>query len=163
MAGSLTARRGADWRWLAGYDYEEHKFSAVRGSVPPDPFPPDRTLGYPWIGFASIEDRFDKTVNVDRIYRTEDVDLGRAVRRCVSAGRIPHSAAIQQQPDRVRHATIATACVSGDKHLLFYGASLRGYWNFDSNESEQVMGARVSRHSASNRAGASVWPARCKA
>ena len=50
---------------------------AIAGQTPPDPLPANRKYGYPWIGLSSVEDRFDTTVNVDRIYRTEDLDLGR--------------------------------------------------------------------------------------
>ena len=129
-------RQGHTFRWLAGYAYEEHKFSAVPGSVPPNPLPVDRTLGYPWIGFASIEDRFDKTVNVDRIYRTEDLDLGRAYNALLGWS----AAALGGDDTRrlVLRADYRDGIRRDDKHLLFYGAHLHGYWNFDLDESEQV-------------------------
>ncbi len=130
-------QEGRTWRWLAGYAYEEHKFSPVPGSVPPNPFPPDRTLGYPWVGFASIEDRFDKTINVDRIYRTEDVDLGR--RYAMRLGWSDSAFGGDSQSRIVFAGDYRDGLRSRDaKRLLFYGADLRGYWNLDLDETEQV-------------------------
>jgi Surface antigen variable number repeat len=39
--------------------------------------PQDRTLAYPWVSFDSIEDRFVVERDLDRIQRSEDVNLGR--------------------------------------------------------------------------------------
>jgi hypothetical protein len=130
------AHEGQTWRWLAGYAYEEHKFSPVPGSVPPNPFPPDRTLGYPWVGFASIEDQFDKTVNVDRIYRTEDVDLGRQY--AMRLGWSDTAFGGDSQDRIVLTSDYRDGARSSGNHLLFYGASLRGYWNLELDETEQV-------------------------
>ncbi|HEY6598504.1 MAG TPA: BamA/TamA family outer membrane protein, partial [Pseudomonadales bacterium] len=130
------AHEGHTWRWLAGYAYEEHKFSPVPGSVPPNPFPPDRTLGYPWIGFASIEDRFDKSVNVDRIYRTEDLDLGRQY--ATRLGWSDSAFGGDSQSRIVFVGDYRDGLRSGEQRLLFYGTNLRGYWNLDLDETEQV-------------------------
>jgi len=129
--------QGRTWRWLAGYNYEEYKFSPIRGSVPPDPIPADRTYGYPWVGFASIEDQFDTTMNVDRIERTEDVDLGRAYSMLLGWS---DSAFGGDSASRlVLRTHYQDGFRRGEKHLFFYGAELQGYWNFDLNRSEQVM------------------------
>jgi len=128
--------QGRTFRWLAGYAYEDHKFSAVPGSVPPDPLPVDRTLGYPWIGFASIEDRFDTTVNVDRIYRTEDLDLGRTYNALLGWSDAAFGG--DDTSRLVLRADYRDGIRRDDKHLLFYGVNLHGYWNFDLDESEQV-------------------------
>jgi hypothetical protein len=73
---SVGEQRGVTQRWRVGYSYQDRRFSDVGGEVPPDPFPENRTLSYPWIGFESIEDRFDTATNVDRIDRTEDIHFG---------------------------------------------------------------------------------------
>jgi hypothetical protein len=41
------------------------------------PIPQDRTLAYPWIRFESVQDRFVVERDLDRIQRSEDVNLGR--------------------------------------------------------------------------------------
>ena len=41
------------------------------------PLPPDRTLAYPWISFESIQDRYVIERDLDRIQRSEDLNLGR--------------------------------------------------------------------------------------
>ena len=135
------AHEGHTWRWLAGYAYEEHKFSPVPGSVPPNPFPPDRTLGYPWVGFASIEDRFDKTVNVDRIYRTEDVDLGRQY--AMRLGWSDSAFGGDSQNRIVFVGDYRDGLRSGDKRLLFYGASLQRLLEYRPRRDGAGVGARV--------------------
>ena len=39
--------------------------------------PQDRTLAYPWVSFDSIQDRFVVERDLDRIQRSEDINLGR--------------------------------------------------------------------------------------
>ncbi|MFW5926655.1 MAG: hypothetical protein ACOCSR_01270, partial [Wenzhouxiangella sp.] len=74
---SLGVRDRIDRRLLFGYRHVERDFSVEPGELPPPtPFPDDRTLSYPWIGFALIENRFVETVNLDRIQRIEDVRDG---------------------------------------------------------------------------------------
>lgn len=130
-------QQGHTFRWLAGYAYEEHKFSAVPGAVPPNPFPVDRTLGYPWIGFAGIEDQFDKSVNVDRIFRTEDLDLGRKYN--VLLGWSDDFFGGDDTRRAVLRADYRDGIRRGDTHLLFYGTKLHGYWNFELDQTEQVI------------------------
>ena len=43
-------------RWLAGYTYDEHEFGLAPGDPVPLLLPPDRTLGYPWLGFELVQD-----------------------------------------------------------------------------------------------------------
>lgn len=63
-------------RLLAGYRYEEQRFSPVEGRTPPDPFPGDRVLSYPWLGFQWRENRFHETANLTQLQRVEDVRDG---------------------------------------------------------------------------------------
>jgi len=81
-------------RWLLGFTYEEDLFSPKPTqsgqSLPPplgqdvviakDQFPDrnlaDRKLMYPWLGFELIENRFQKTHDLDGLHRTEDLELG---------------------------------------------------------------------------------------
>jgi outer membrane protein assembly factor BamA len=136
-AGTSAGEHGAKtWRWLAGYTYEERTFSDVGGEVPPDPFPVDRTLSYPWFGFESIEDRFDTAVNVDRIDRTEDIHLGREYNALLgwSSGSLGG--------DGVSRLVLRSGYDDASRldrdQLLMYGASLDSYWNFDTNAVEEL-------------------------
>src|SRR6185295_668750 len=49
----------------------------------PSAIPQDRTLAYPWISFESVQDRFVVEHDLDRIQRSEDVNLGRQYRLLV--------------------------------------------------------------------------------
>ncbi|TDT37050.1 surface antigen-like protein [Halospina denitrificans] len=75
--GTALSRSGMTQpRLLAGYRYEEQRFSPVEGRVAPDPFPDDRVLSYPWIGFQWRQNRFHETVNLTQLQRVEDVRDG---------------------------------------------------------------------------------------
>ncbi len=66
-------------RWLAGYTYDQNRFSAgeeTSGGMGLDA----RTLSYPWIGFESVEDEYIETTNMDQLVRTEDFNLGTELR-----------------------------------------------------------------------------------
>ncbi|MEO6191950.1 MAG: hypothetical protein ABIS20_02990 [Thermoanaerobaculia bacterium] len=64
-------------RWLAGFSVERDRFSPAAGFDPPTLLPGDRTLAYPWISYESLQDAFFTERDLDRIQRTEDVNVGR--------------------------------------------------------------------------------------
>jgi hypothetical protein len=69
---------GATRRWQAGFTYSRDAFAGAR--MPPKqifPVPRDRTLAYSWVRFESIQDRFVVERDLDRIQRSEDLNLGR--------------------------------------------------------------------------------------
>ena len=73
---SAGLREGRTERWSVGLTYEDHRFSPAAGYEAPLSLPGDRKLVYPWVGFALLEDRYDKRRNLDLIQRTEDLNLG---------------------------------------------------------------------------------------
>ena len=87
-------RGGATQRWEAGFTFSRDQFMQP-GDAPPSvfpgklptkklptkkvviPLPPDRTLAYPWVRFESVQDGFVVERDLDRIQRSEDLNLGR--------------------------------------------------------------------------------------
>jgi outer membrane protein assembly factor BamA len=86
---------GYSHRWEAGFTYSRDDFSLSNqrnflakglgkppapGSGPGPvtlPLPPDRVLAYPWLRFESVQDRYVVERDLDRIQRSEDLNLGR--------------------------------------------------------------------------------------
>jgi hypothetical protein len=66
-------------RWTAGFTYDEQTFGSVPGTTPPGSAPSDRTLSYPWIAVDSVQDRFITVRDLDKIQRTEDLNLAQEV------------------------------------------------------------------------------------
>ncbi len=64
-------------RWRAGFTYERDRFSAAQGFDPPAILPADRVLAYPWISYEHVQDGYFTARDLDRLERTEDVNLGR--------------------------------------------------------------------------------------
>ena len=81
---------GATHRWEAGFTYSRDDFERSsrpifslgkdlpgKDLIDRIPLPPDRTLAYPWLRFQSIQNRFVVEKDLDRIQRSEDLNLGR--------------------------------------------------------------------------------------
>lgn len=83
---------GTARRWELGFTVSRDDFSnssafpikgglpGLPGSIVPKQFftpPSDRALSYPWVRFESIQDRFVVEKDLDRIERSEDLNLGR--------------------------------------------------------------------------------------
>ncbi len=69
---------GAARRLRFGFTYSADTFT-VSSRYPKDRLavPQDRALAYPWISLESVQDRFVVERDLDRIERSEDVNLGR--------------------------------------------------------------------------------------
>ncbi|MFV8817805.1 BamA/TamA family outer membrane protein [Haliea sp. E17] len=63
-------------RWRAGLHYETNSFDYSDSDIPPDQLPGDRDYVYPFIGYDSIEDSYNKVRNMNYIGRTEDFYVG---------------------------------------------------------------------------------------
>ncbi|HSG39152.1 MAG TPA: POTRA domain-containing protein [Thermoanaerobaculia bacterium] len=72
---------GAARRWEAGFTYSQEDFARSE-KFPKEviPLPEDRTLAYPWVSYEYIEDRHIVERDLNRIQRSEDVNLGRQFR-----------------------------------------------------------------------------------
>jgi hypothetical protein len=62
-------------RWLVGVTWERDRYAAIPGGTLRE-LPGERVLSYPWLGFQWIRDRFIEARDLDRIARTEDLNLG---------------------------------------------------------------------------------------
>ena len=102
----------------------------------PDPFPADRRLAYPWIGFERVEDRFDTAANFDRIDRTEDIQLGQQISAMV--GFSDHAFGADDVTRLVWRARLRNALLHGDSQLFGYDVNLRSYWNYDTDAVENL-------------------------
>ncbi|MFL6262024.1 MAG: POTRA domain-containing protein [Thermoanaerobaculia bacterium] len=81
---------GVTHRWEAGFTYSRDDFSRStrfpssvglgklgKGPSSLFPLPPDRVLAYPWVRFESVQSRYVVEKDLDRIQRSEDLNLGR--------------------------------------------------------------------------------------
>lgn len=74
---SRGLRAGRALRLETGWTW--HRESFADAEVVPFPIA-GRTLSYPWVGLASVEDGFVKVRDVDKIERTEDLNLAQEAR-----------------------------------------------------------------------------------
>jgi len=63
-------------RLITGYTYERSLFSRLSTWDPTLVLPPDRTLSYFWVGFNLFHDGYVRAHDMDKLGRTEDINLG---------------------------------------------------------------------------------------
>ena len=147
-AETESARVAAGWspglhgrfvnRWLLGYAVEEHRFelpTALLASFP-GLEDPERRFGYPFIGYQSLEDDYDKRVNVDRVRRTEDVALGRNV--YVELG-YSSDATGGDGEHLIGRLNVGDAAWLTPRQLLTGRVWANGYYDLDADRSENVF------------------------
>ncbi|MBZ5640395.1 MAG: hypothetical protein LAO51_16765 [Acidobacteriia bacterium] len=74
---SRGLEEGRARRFSAGFTFDRHTFGIAPGEPIPALFPVDRTLAYPWLALDSVQDGFITVRDLDRIQRTEDLNLAR--------------------------------------------------------------------------------------
>lgn len=130
-------------RLLAGYRYEEQRFGAIEGRVAPDPFPADRILSYPWVGFQWRENRFHEMVNLTQLQRVEDVRDGIDFRTEVGYS----SEDLGATEDRlVLHHQFSDSIVATRRHFADYQVSQSGQYRFDEERVENLTVSLKGRY-----------------
>ncbi len=74
---SRGAVAGRTARLRFGATWDRRRYSVPPGELRHRPLPPDRRFAYPWVAGEWIEDGYIEAQNLDRIDRTEDLNLGR--------------------------------------------------------------------------------------
>ena len=137
VSGGLSGGRkdGRVTRILFGMTYDDQDFTVAPSEIPPVPFPEDRSLIYPWLGFEMVEDAFEHASSFDRIGATEDLFVGQRV-----SGRIGWSSeSVSGDVDRlVFNGRYADAFWVGENGFFNYGATIDGYWNRETEELENA-------------------------
>jgi outer membrane protein assembly factor BamA len=71
---------GTAWRWRFGYTFHRDRFDSAPNRRETIFLPEQQTLSYPWIGVEMVEDGFVEATDLDKIGRTEDLNLGSRLR-----------------------------------------------------------------------------------
>jgi hypothetical protein len=112
-------------RWSAGFTYDRDLFAAAHGFAPPAAVPATRRLTYPWLSYQFIEDGFIAIHDLNRIQRTEDINLGRQL-----SVRVGFSDPVFGGGERA--VVVKTVAADGwqftSRRLLLALASARGRW-----------------------------------
>jgi hypothetical protein len=76
---STGLRQGSAHRWTFGFTFDRDRFFRVAGTAEETPIPPERSFSRPWIDYEWIQDRFVEMKDLEKISRTEDINLGTRV------------------------------------------------------------------------------------
>lgn len=126
----------ANWtrRFIIGYRDQQDSFKKIRETTLP--IAKQRQLSYPFIQTQWLETKFIKVRNFDSIYRTEDLNLGWNINT-----QIGYSNETLSDDDTrwVFNTTISKAHYASEHGLFRFNFTLDGYWNVESNESENLI------------------------
>lgn len=121
---------GVAQRWLAGIRYEEQTFDL------PQVFAQDRKLAYPFIAYQRVDNDFDTKLNVDRIYRTEDIALGKSWYAELGYSDDDFGG---DGSKLVFNAWFRDTDRLADRQLLSYGFNLHGNYDTDDGRTEDFI------------------------
>ncbi len=139
---SRGLQQGYSRRYFAGYQYQDNTFSATDGLPPPAEFPQDRKLSFPFLAYESLEDNYATGFNLNQIYRTEDLHLGRYLSHKVGFA----AKALGSDQNRLvieghyRDTLIYSASV-----LWSHELNWQGLWNVDSGAGQDIELSYQSR------------------
>lgn len=147
FVGFSNGRKG---RWVdrlifgAAYRYEEFSYPDLF----PDPGPPERKFVYPYVAWQRVEDRFVHRSNLDRIGRTEDVDLG--IRSYVELGWSAESFG------GIGDYLVGRAFLSGrwylaDRHLLHMALEFNGRYEIEDHFTDEAITTLAATYSWQHR------------
>lgn len=147
FVGFSNGRKG---RWVdrlifgAAYRYEEFTYPDLF----PDPGPPERKFVYPYVAWQRVEDRFVHRSNLDRIGRTEDVDLG--IRSYVELGWSAESFG------GIGDYLVGRAFLSGrwylaDRHLLHMALEFNGRYEIEDHFTDEAITTLAATYSWQHR------------
>jgi surface antigen-like variable number repeat protein len=131
---------GATRRWRLGFTYERDRFSPAAGLAPPSPLPPDRTLSYPWIDFEYVENGFIVERDLDRIQRSEDLNVGSQFHALLGGS----STAFGAGADRLIFASAgSTGWHPAPRQLLLAAAGVSARWGRQSGAENGIASGRL--------------------
>ena len=147
FVGFSNGRKG---RWIdrlifgAAYRNEEFTYPDLF----PDPGPPKRRFVYPYVAWQRLEDRFVNRSNLDRIGRTEDIDLG--IRSYVELGWSAESFG------GIGDYLVGRAFLSGrwylaDRHLLHMALEFNGRYELQERVTDQAITTLAATYSWQHR------------
>lgn len=133
---------GSTHRFTAGLTWRQDRFAPPPADFDPvgGQVPTDRELIYPWLGWEWVEDGYVVLHDLDKIERSEDVNLGGEAG--VRLGYAP-SGWGENPGQAIVEARLRDGFRLGDRHLLLYGADLGG--RFGSGGSQDLLASITLR------------------
>lgn len=135
---SRGLRGGSARRWKLGFTFSRDRFAEPPTGPPEGGLPPGRTLSYPSIGFEWVEDRFLEARDLDKIARTEDLNLGAVVSAVVGWS----STALGADKDQALFGFEASRGFrpAGERDLLLVDGGGGTRWGSDGYEDANLRG-----------------------
>ena len=121
-------------RFLAGFFFDRDRFGQAAGTAAPVLLPGDRTLAYPWASYDYLQDGYFTARDMDRIQRTEDVNMGRQFHLRIGYSSKSWGATLDRV---VADASAATGWHPGPRQILLAG--FQGSSRFGGSGAENLL------------------------
>jgi hypothetical protein len=130
-------------RWQFGLQYQQNRYQPGSELPTPPELPRDRKLIYPFAALEFVEDDYVTAFNLDQIYRTEDLHLGRELRL-----RLGYAAETfgSDQDRLVFDGHYSNSLHYDDDSLWQHQADWEGFYNFNSRALENVLLSYQNRY-----------------
>ncbi|MBD3646814.1 MAG: BamA/TamA family outer membrane protein [Pseudomonadales bacterium] len=130
-------------RWRIGYRYRSDEFSPGDELPPPDPFPWDREMSFPFVSFDVLQDNYTTAFNLDQIHRTEDLHLGYRFYNLLGYA----ATGFGSDSDRVViEGLFSDTLIYNGNELWRHRLEWQGILNLDTDRSEDVTVAWETRY-----------------
>lgn len=138
---SAGLRNGWTRRYTAGLVYEDHEFAATPETADPSLVPTDRKYVYPYFGYETVQDHYEKAENFDQIGRVEDRFLG--TRFAIRLGYAPTAFGSSVNAWQYR-GNFSNAIITSKKTSLTVAAWLDGRW--ENGEASNLLASLETRY-----------------
>jgi hypothetical protein len=130
-------------RWLFGAHYETNDFSYSSSDIPPPELPADRDYVYPYIGYESIEDKFQEVINMNYLGRTEDFYVGRSFQWTL--GWSGEGFGASRDLLALQGSYADALLVDDDRRMWLVNGSVKGYFSLEDDDFENLWMTAESR------------------
>lgn len=123
-------------RWALGYRFRDDTFGPGDELPPPEEFPIDRRLSYPFFEYSSVVDDYTTATNLNQIHRTEDLHLGHTL-----FTRLGYAAsAFGSDSNRIVLEGRFDDTIIYDGNIFWrHKLEWTGLWNLDTDRSEDII------------------------
>lgn len=154
---SLSVEGNVEKRLLFGYHYQELRFSPEANSPAPAPFPENRIVSYPWVGFNYLNNTFFRAININKIQQVEDLRDGKLITLRLGWSDKKWEA---DENRLILNNRFQDTLIASERQYAVVSLTQKGYWNEEKRRPENLNYQLHWQHYISGKQKRHNWYAR---